>query len=238
MAKNLLKWITLQPIQDFTIGNFTWEDFSLRNQVASALLNSTTLERFWIFCNDAADISLEGRCGYHDSEMRIDFYNPRRRFDFEAGILLLQDLNLDEITQDLSGLVQPFFLSLLNPKVKKLRLSGQGIFANCVIWKMAIPYLQQSYLEELDLQWNYMRDPEALLLAEGIRSMKFLEKINLTGNRLSYTGMKAIFTAAPATANHIFVFHTIDELTETLSRHECDSLLDLADKRSIFLYDK
>ncbi|KAH9102315.1 hypothetical protein LEN26_001520 [Aphanomyces euteiches] len=238
MAKNLLNWVTLQPIQDFTIGNFTWEDFSLRNQVASAMLNFTTIERFWIHCCDAANTNLEWSCGYHDSTLCIDFGNPRRRFDFEAGILLLQDLILDEVTGDLSGLVQPFFQSLLNPKVKKLRLTGYGIFANCVIWEMVIPYLQQSHLEELDLRWNYMRDPEALLLAEGIRSMRFLEKINLVDNRLSYTGLKAIFTATPATLNYIFFFRTIKELTEKLLSHECDELLELAGIRSIFLFHR
>ncbi|KAH9126654.1 hypothetical protein AeMF1_002932 [Aphanomyces euteiches] len=141
MANELLKWISLQPIQEFIMADFTWEDFSLRSQVASALLNSSTVDRFMIIGNDAADVYFGAGCGYDNSVLCLEFFKPRR-LGLEVSV---EELDLDQIAQDLSGLVRPFFEFLLDPKVKKLGMRRYGIFANCVIWQMLIPYLPQSH---------------------------------------------------------------------------------------------
>ncbi|CAK4166030.1 unnamed protein product [Aphanomyces euteiches] len=190
------------------MADFTWEDFSLRSQVASALLKTTTVDRFMIIGNDAADVYFGAGCGYDNSVLCLEFFKPRR-LGLEVSV---EELDLDQIAQDLSGLVRPFFESLLAPKVKKLGMRGYGIFANCVIWQMLIPYLPQSHLEELDLDCNYLRDDEVFLLVKGIRHMKSLQKINLNFNDLSYTGLMAIMSAAPATAKHVSICYTIKDL--------------------------
>ncbi|KAH9095360.1 hypothetical protein LEN26_017869 [Aphanomyces euteiches] len=234
MANALLKWITLQPIHLLAIADFTWEDLSLRDQVATALLNNTSIQRFVICGLEASNISLEGSCGFDDSELSLNLYNPTR-YGVESVIVPVEELNLDEITRDLSGLVEPFFQSLLNPKVKKLRLCGYGVFVNFVIWEMLLPYLPQCHLEVLDLRWNWLIDKEAFLLADGIRLMKSLKEINLHRNRLGFAGMKAIAAAAPATVNHICICRSM--LTEIYLRHECNTLFELAEKKSIFFTD-
>ncbi|CAK4167758.1 unnamed protein product [Aphanomyces euteiches] len=213
MANALLKWFTLQPIHLLAIADFTWEDLSLRDQVATALLNNTSIQRFKIFGVEASNISFEGSCGFDDSELSLNLYNPTR-YGVESVFVPVEELNLDVITRDLSGLVEPLFQSLLNPKVKKLRLCGYGIFVNFVIWEMLLPYLPQCNLEVLDLRWNWLIDKEAFLLADGIRLMKSLKEINLHINRLGFAEMKAIVAAAPATVNHICICRSMLELTE------------------------
>ncbi|KAH9095361.1 hypothetical protein LEN26_017870 [Aphanomyces euteiches] len=235
MAKDLKQWITLQPVQYLVLGYFTWEDFSLRNQVTTAMLNTKTMRRFAICRNHTDNIAFEGGCEYNYFRLSVEFYKPRR-IGVERVVVPVEELDLAQITQDLIGLVQPFFEYLLNPKVKEFHLSGRGIFANCVVWDMVVPYLQQSHLEELDLSWNCMRDHEAFRLEEGISSMKLLKRINLDGNRLSYAGMMAIVEAAPATVNHIYICFSMNQLTATCLHHECNTLLELAKKKSIYLF--
>ncbi|KAH9126656.1 hypothetical protein AeMF1_002934 [Aphanomyces euteiches] len=235
IAKALLKWITLQPIDLLGIADFTWEDLSLRDQVTTALLDSTTIKHFEIFGVDASDILFKGFCRLIDSVLTLDLYNPRR-YGVDTALVPVEELNLDEITRDLSGLVDPCFQSLIKSKVKKLRLSGRGIFTDCVIWEMLIPYSQQSYLEELNLGWNDMRDHEAILLAEGIRCMKSLTKIVLEGNRLGYAGMKAIIEAAPASVNHIYICYSMNDLARSCFSHEYGELLKMAKKKSLNIF--
>ncbi|KAH9142599.1 hypothetical protein AeRB84_013339 [Aphanomyces euteiches] len=210
------------------------EDLSLRDQVATALLSNTSIQQFMICGIEASNISFDGYCGYYDSKVTFDFYSPRR-YGVEPVLVSVDELNLDEITRDLVGLVEPFFQSLLNPKVKKLELSGRGTFTDGVIWEMLIPYLQQSHLEELNLGWNQMRDHEALLLAEGIRCMKSLTKIVLEGNRLGSAGMKAIIAAVPASVSHIYISYAMNDLTATCFIHAYGELLEMAKKKSIIL---
>ncbi|KAH9082668.1 hypothetical protein LEN26_021251 [Aphanomyces euteiches] len=223
MAKALLKWITLQPIDRFTIANFTWEDLSLQIKVATALLSNTSLQRFKIFGVEASNISFEGFCGYYDSQLSLDLYKPRR-YGVETVLVPAEELNLDEITRDLSGLFDPCFQSLLSQKVKNF------------VWEMLVPYLQQSHLEELDLGWNQMRDHEAILLSESIRCMKSLKKIVLEGNRLGYAGMKAIIAAAPASVNHFFICYSMNDLAATCHSHNYGELLEMAKTKSINLF--
>ncbi|KAF0731371.1 hypothetical protein Ae201684P_007275 [Aphanomyces euteiches] len=208
IANNLLKWITLQPIQHFEIANFTWKNFSLLVEIVTALLDNTTIECFKIFGIATSTISFRGHCGCYDSGLHINVYKPDR-YGVEDVIVPEGELN-----QDLSGFIQLFFESLLKPKVKKLRLSGHSMFKNGVIWEMLHPYSQQSHLEELDLRGNNLEVHEGIQLAEGIRSMSSLKKINLDGNGLGYAGMKAIVAAAPDSMDRIYSCLTIGKRDE------------------------
>ncbi|KAH9150085.1 hypothetical protein AeRB84_007017 [Aphanomyces euteiches] len=234
MANDLLRWIALQPIQEFYMFEFTWEDSNLRNQVAAALLNSTSIKCFKIYGTQTPNISFNGYCGDDKSRLFLEFYTPRRR-GVEV-VVPVEELNLNEISQDLSGFVRPFFESLLNPKVKRLSLSGNGIFANGVIWEMLIPHLEQSHLEELNLRLNCMADHEAFCLADGIRRMKSLQKIYLDDNCLGFAGMKAMIVAAPATVTHVYICSSLKTLATVCFYHECNELVATANKKSINLF--
>ncbi|KAH9095358.1 hypothetical protein LEN26_017867 [Aphanomyces euteiches] len=220
MASNLLQWVAFQPIPVLILGFYTWEDLSMRNQVVATLLTRTTVNEFVISGNDAANVAFDGHCRYRESEVSLS----------------CEELNRDAITRDLSGLLRPFFQCFLNPKMKKLWMSGWDIFDKCVIWEMLLPYLQESHLRILELRCNEMSDNEAIRLAEGIRCMKSLWKINVEGNRLSFAGMKAIVAAAPASVDHVIISLSEKLFAETCATHECKELLEMAKKRSIYLF--
>ncbi|CAK4751040.1 unnamed protein product [Aphanomyces euteiches] len=186
MVNDLSEWIILRPIQNLVIGWYTWEDIAVRNQVAATLLKSPTVNCFAIHGNDVGDISFDGYCGRYNSRVYLDFYDPRRYRGIETVFVELEELIVDHITHDLSGLIQPFFQSLLDPKVKKLSFNGRGNLSNSVVWEMLLPTLEQSHLEELDLCSNRMTDQEAFRLADTIRSMESLKKIFLENNLLGY----------------------------------------------------
>ncbi|KAH9100937.1 hypothetical protein Ae201684P_007128 [Aphanomyces euteiches] len=220
MASNLLQWVTLQPIQVLFLKFYTWEDLSTRDKVVATLLTCTTVNEFVISGIDAANVAFNGHCRYRESEVSSS----------------CEELNRDAITRDLSGLLRPFFQCFLNPKIKKLWMSGWDIFDKCVIWEMLLPYLQESPLRILELRWNKMNDDEAIRLTEGVRYMKSLWKINVEGNRLGFAGMKAIVAAAPASVDHVILSCSEKLLAATCTRHECKELLEMAKKRSICLF--
>ncbi|KAF0731370.1 hypothetical protein Ae201684P_007006 [Aphanomyces euteiches] len=110
-------------------------------------------------------------------------------------------------------------------------MCGRGIFKNNVIWDMLVPYMKKSHLAELDLQYNYMTDSEAILLSQGICSVHMLRKINLMANCMRFPGLNAFLTAAPPSVRNIyFCYHKSDIYRFCLS-HECQ-----ADQKLINLF--
>ncbi|KAH9138569.1 hypothetical protein AeRB84_017121 [Aphanomyces euteiches] len=219
MAKDLLTWITLQPIELLRLMRFNWEFPTLRNEIVSVLAKKEFIVEFGFYNNNNAD------------EMQLDFAEPKRHGNQAIHVEHVNELPLDDIATYLSGFFQPFFQLLGEDKVKKLKMCGRGIFKNNVIWDMLVPYMKKSHLAELDLQYNYMTDSEAILLSQGICSVHMLRKINLMANCMRFPGLNAFLTAAPPSVRNIyFCYHKSDIYRFCLS-HECQ-----ADQKLINLF--
>ncbi|KAH9126655.1 hypothetical protein AeMF1_002933 [Aphanomyces euteiches] len=60
MAKDLLTWITLQPIQLLRLIRFNWEFPTLRNEIASVLAKKESIVEFGFYDTHVSDISFSG----------------------------------------------------------------------------------------------------------------------------------------------------------------------------------
>ncbi|KAH9122997.1 hypothetical protein AeMF1_005912 [Aphanomyces euteiches] len=176
MAQDFLDWITLQPVQDVSLKNFSWATSKTRDSVVAALLSRNTLQTLEIRGGiDAFSVTFDGKFERTPDQVILDFSWPKSKSGYGAGRSVdvddLDEFELNEINEDLSGFLRPFFQTLLDPKVKTFRLSGYGIFQNDIVWKMLVPFLRQSHL------------------GDGVRPLKTLRTLVLTDNCFLY-GLK------------------------------------------------
>ncbi|CAK4937282.1 unnamed protein product [Aphanomyces euteiches] len=206
MVRNVLKWLSRQPVRVFRIKNWdvSADDYCLKQEFYETIFNCPTIDTLACsHCNlNGVDFT---KCLFPMRALQI-----KRGMDPRMSKVLLSQLVQSKVTHlkwspdfashygdyhsDYFSAMQFFFQTLPTTSIKSLDLSHHR--CNYFEWKVLAPLLKSSRIKTLKLRLNTLDSGSADLIAQAIKDNRTISEIDLCSNDFDYEAAMTLIECA------------------------------------------